>query len=59
MLRSAKLICHSAHCRDHPVHWHLVKGATTLGVMAAFFAPPEWHLPVAVAANVFWIWVEA
>lgn len=34
----------------------LIKVALSLAIAAAYFVPPPWHVPVGVAANMFWLW---
>lgn len=59
MLGSVKLVCAHASCRDHPVHWTVVKAITSVSVLVAILAPRDWAVHTAVAANLFWIWVDA
>lgn len=34
----------------------LIKVCLSLAIAAAYFVPAPWHVPVGVAANMFWLW---
>ena len=34
----------------------IIKVALSVAIVAAFFVPPPWHIPVGVSANLVWIW---
>lgn len=34
----------------------VIKTALSVALIAAFFVPPPWHIPVGIAANMVWVW---
>lgn len=34
----------------------LIKAGISLGIVAAIFAPPPWHIPIGILANMVWVW---
>lgn len=34
----------------------VIKVCLSLAIAAAYFVPAPWHVPIGIAANMFWMW---